>query len=298
MATITATVLKSTRPPFLLLPLVVVFLGMAVSLNAPGNVNWFFVLLVFIAAISAHVSVNTLNEYQDFKSGLDYNTNKTPFSGGSGSLVEHPSGAPYVLGVAVGSLLLTIAIGAYFITYKGAALLPLGLVGVATIITYTKWINRSPLLCLIAPGVAFGPLMILGTETVVTGTYSQAAVGVSVVVFCQVNNLLLLNQFPDIKADREIGRWHFPIAYGVVVSAWVYGVLTAISCAAIVLMVYEYLIPTVSLLALLPASAGFVVMVAELKFPHDIPKLTPFMGMNVGITLLTPLVLAVVLLVA
>jgi len=38
-----------------------------------------------MATLSAHIAVNTLNEYMDFKSGLDYETLKTPFAGGSGA---------------------------------------------------------------------------------------------------------------------------------------------------------------------------------------------------------------------
>jgi hypothetical protein len=48
------------------------------------------VLLIFIGALFAHISVNTLNEYFDFKSGLDLTANKTPFSGGSGALPNTP----------------------------------------------------------------------------------------------------------------------------------------------------------------------------------------------------------------
>ena len=48
-------------------------------------------MLVLIGAVSAHISVNTFNEYFDFLSGLDAKTVKTPFSGGSGALVENPN---------------------------------------------------------------------------------------------------------------------------------------------------------------------------------------------------------------
>ncbi len=42
-------------------------------------------MLALLGAFLAHISVNTLNEYFDFKSGLDLETIKTPFSGGSGA---------------------------------------------------------------------------------------------------------------------------------------------------------------------------------------------------------------------
>jgi 1,4-dihydroxy-2-naphthoate octaprenyltransferase len=292
-----STVVRSARPPFLVLPFVSVFLAMAVSVNVTSDIDWVLMALILIGAISAHVSVNCLNEYQDFKSGLDHLTEKTPFSGGSGGLIDHPQSAQHVLFLALGSLALTIIIGLYIISVTGSTLLPYGLIGVATILTYTKWLNRSPLLCLIAPGIAFGPLMILGTQTVLFGQFTNAAFGVSFVMFFQVNNLLLLNQFPDITADKKVGRWHFPIAYGVVNSARVYGIFTFLSCATIVFLVDRAFIPFASIIALFPAATGFFITRAALQYTNDIPKLIPYMGANVGITVLTPFLLALVLLV-
>ncbi len=46
--------------------------------------------LVLLGALAAHGAVNALNEYADYRSGLDLRTARTPFSGGSGTLVDHP----------------------------------------------------------------------------------------------------------------------------------------------------------------------------------------------------------------
>lgn len=48
----------------------------------------------------AHVSVNTFNEYLDFKSEPDLITKKIPFSGGSGALPQTPEMAGTVLTIA------------------------------------------------------------------------------------------------------------------------------------------------------------------------------------------------------
>jgi 1,4-dihydroxy-2-naphthoate octaprenyltransferase len=37
-----------------------------------------------------HGAVNAFNEYEDIKSGLDFKTQRTPFSGGSGTIVPVP----------------------------------------------------------------------------------------------------------------------------------------------------------------------------------------------------------------
>jgi len=81
------------RIPFLILTPSCVLLGLGSAVWTCGNVNIFYLFLVFIGALSAHISVNALNEYFDFKSGLDFKTKRTPFSGGSGALPERPEKA-------------------------------------------------------------------------------------------------------------------------------------------------------------------------------------------------------------
>ncbi len=117
-----------------------------------------------MGAMSAHISVNMLNEYHDFKSGLDFKTKKTPFCGGSGALPNNPEIANLVLLFGLLALFITLAIGIYFITIIGTTILPIGLLGFVIIVTYTQWLNRMPLLCLIAPGLGFGLLMFVGSQ--------------------------------------------------------------------------------------------------------------------------------------
>ncbi|MFW2438612.1 MAG: prenyltransferase, partial [Arenicellales bacterium] len=77
-------VIQSMRVPFLVLTPVCVFLGAStVVLN---ETNTGLLMLVLLGALLAHISVNALNEYSDFRSGLDLTTTRTQFSGGSGAL--------------------------------------------------------------------------------------------------------------------------------------------------------------------------------------------------------------------
>ena len=139
------------RLPFLILTPVSIFLGVAASYHSQASFQYIDLVLVLIGALSAHISVNTFNEYSDFRSGLDAKTVKTPFSGGSGALIENPYRLNTVLTIAIGSLIITITIGFYFIFSRGLLILPIGLVGVLIILTYTDWLNRYPMLCLLAP---------------------------------------------------------------------------------------------------------------------------------------------------
>ena len=286
------------RIPFLILTPVSIFLGFAACYHAQTQFYIFDLLLVFIGAVSAHISVNTFNEYFDFHSGLDAQTVKTPFSGGSGALVENPNMVDAILYVAIGSLITTILIGFYFIFSRGLLILPIGLVGVLIILSYTQWLNKYPLLCLLAPGIAFGPLMVVGTSVILTGHYSLYAIFISMVPFLLASNLLLLNQFPDIDADKSVGRRHFPIAYGIQKSTILYGVIAISVCITITFGVLRETLPQHSIIALIPMIGAMAAFYGAMKHESRIDKLIPYMGLNVAATVLTPSLLALTIIYA
>jgi len=246
------TLLKSMRLPFIVLTISSIFLSYSTVLYNHSSFRVLDMLLVALGALAAHISVNTFNEYYDFKSGLDAVTEKTPFSGGSGALIDNPHSSHNVLSSALASLTITILVGLFFIINYGPSILPFGVVGIFIIVSYTQWLNRSPFLCLIAPGLAFGPLMIAGTFLVLTGTFSWDSLLISLVPFFLVNNLLLVNQLPDIQADKSVGRKHFPIVYGIDNSLKLYLAISVITGLLIMTLVALNVLPTLSLISILP----------------------------------------------
>ncbi len=206
--------LKASRPNFLVLAPLCVLLGLSLAVRQPVPIVPFEVLLVLLGGLLAHLAVNLLNEYQDFRSGLDLITQRTPFSGGSGALPETPSAAPRVRMSALGALVGVGLVGSYFLWARGWPLLIIGLAGVGLVVAYTRWITRSPWLCLLAPGLGFGPVMVLGSLVALGGRVDAAAMIVSAVALLLVSELLLLNQLPDVEADRRVGRRHLPIVLG------------------------------------------------------------------------------------
>ncbi len=292
------TVVQSIRLSFLILTPVCIFLGASIVIAKQGDIDIFLFILALLGALSAHVSVNTLNEYFDFKSGLDLTTEKTKFSGGSGALPRHPEMAGRVLFVGIGTLFATLVIGGFFIWQSGVEIIPVGVTGFALIVTYTGWINRHPWLCLIAPGLGFGFLMVVGTQFVLAGEYMTLSFFVAVIPFLLVNNLLLLNQYPDIHADSNAGRYHFPIAYGVKRSNIVYGLFSLATILAIIIYVVAGYLPVLSLIALLPMPLAFFSLSGAVKYGEMIGGFPQYLGTNVAVTLLTPLLLAISIIIA
>jgi 1,4-dihydroxy-2-naphthoate octaprenyltransferase len=282
-----------TRPHFLLLTPVCVFVGVAVTIYELDSLNALHLALALLGALLAHISVNVLNDYFDYRSGIDLKTRRTPFSGGSGIL---PAGllSPrkvYLFGIAC--LVAVVLIGVYFIYKYRLEILPIGILGILVIYFYTTHIAKSPLLCAIAPGLGFGPLMVLGTYFTQTGDYTLAAVMASMVPGFLVSNLLLLNQFPDIEADMVASRRHLPITVGRQNSAKVYAALLSATYLWLIFSAAFKVLPLTALLGLITLPLGLKTMRGVLKYSDDIDSLIPFMGRNIMVTLLTPLLMGV-----
>ena len=292
------SLLGPMRLPFLVLPPACVLLGVGTAVWTGGQINPVYVVLAFVGAVAAHVSVNALNEYFDFRSGLDLQTQRTPFSGGSGTLPANPEMARSALITGLVALALTALIGLYFLTVWGWSILPLGLLGLLVIFAYTPWVTHSPLVCLLAPGLGFGLLMVMGTDFVLTGEYTWTAFVASLVPTFLVSNLLLLNQCPDVEADKSVGRRHYPIVLGRRKSSIIYGLFLFLTYLAIVAGVLLGLLPLVSLLGLLTALLAVPTALGAYRYAEDLEKLVPYLGYNVLLTVATPVLVAIGLLVA
>lgn len=284
--------LGTLRIPFLVLTPCCLAVGVGTAVWQTGRVNLLEVVLVLIAGVAAHACVNVFNEYFDFKSGLDFRTARTPFSGGSGTLQALPQLAPaaFALAMALGGL--TALIGLYFLAVRGWGLLPLALAGFVIAYVYTNWLTKNPFVCLATPGTGFGLIFVLGTHYALTGTYTWTAAVASLVPFFLVSNLLFLNQFPDVEADRTVGKKHFPLVIGRRKSAYIYGAFLLGTYLAIVVGIVLGLLPWPCLLGLLTTPLAWRAFRGAVQHADDIPNLIPILGLNVEITLLTPLLTA------
>ena len=283
--------LATTRPPFLLLAPASAAPGVAAAATI-GPLDALLVALVLLAALFAHIAVNAFNEVGDFESGLDLTTQRTPFSGGSGTLPADPSLLRPARIIAWVSLLACVAIGLYFVWLRGPLLGLLGALGIGVIAAYTPLLVRRPLLCLVAPGTGFGLVMVIGSANALSGDWPLAACWAALPVFFLVNNLLLLNQLPDIEADRAAGRANLPLTKGVRPAALAYGAMLLGAGGSLLLAVSLDALPPYCLAALLPMLPALPIAPAVWHWRGDIASLMPWLAINVATCLLSPLLLA------
>jgi len=278
------------RAPFLLLPIALAFLGTSIAWY-DSAFHLGHALLAFLGLLLAHISVNVLNEYFDFKSGVDLKTQRTPFSGGSGALPAGLVSAREALWLGWGSLIAIVPIGIYFTIIKGWQLLPLLIIAALCIIFYTPVIlkNHWPEW---APGIGLGTLPVLGAYFVQTGEYTVPVIIASIIPGILVLNLLLLNEFPDIAADATVNRKTLPITIGPRKAGIVYSALMIMMYVWITGAVIAGQMPPFTLVALL--TVPFAVKAIQGAFNYSDPnKLIPGLANNVMVVLLTQVLMGV-----
>ncbi|OIP26358.1 MAG: hypothetical protein AUK39_05010 [Dehalococcoidia bacterium CG2_30_46_19] len=280
-----------TRPQFLLLSVVLAFLGTSLAWY-DGAFHLGYALVAFVGLLLCHISVNVLNDYFDYKSGIDLKVERTPFSGGSGILPPALLTPTRTLWFGLISFLLAVPIGIYFVVTVGWLLLPVILIGAICILLYTPFLTRLEWPEW-APGVGLGTLPILGFYFIQTASYTLPAIVAAIPSGILVHNLLLLNEFPDAEADREAGRKTLPIAIGKAKASIFYSVLTAIVYLWIIGAVVAGLMPVFSLIALLTLPIAVRAIQGAIKYRGKIEQLIPAMRDNVLVVLLTQIFLGV-----
>ncbi|MDI6822416.1 MAG: prenyltransferase [Actinomycetota bacterium] len=288
-----------TRPQFLLLTPVCVSVGFAAAVYE-GYFNGLHLVLALIGALLAHISVNVLNDYFDYKRGTDLLTVKTPFSGGSGFLPKGLVKPEDAFKLGFGSLIIGLIIGAYFI-YNYLVLLPIVALAAFLIYAYTPLLTKVGV-TEVFPGLGFGPLMVIGAYVtqLPVGSFpiSPTVILASIPVGILVSNLLFVNEIPDYDADLKTGRRHGVILLGKKMSSRAYVLFLALAYASIVIPVILNLLPPYVLLGLATIPIAVKASKGVLKNFDQTDKLVPSLGQNVLVVLATPVLVTIGFLIA
>ncbi len=296
--------LKEMRANFLILSVFLVALGVALAfkygLESLTGEDIIHILLLVVGIVSAHISVNLFNEYSDYRTKIDFNTKKTPFSGGSGILISGQLKPSSVMRAAIISLLLAFVIGIYF-SFSAHWLISLIMViGALSIIGYTNFFAKY-LLGELLSGLSLGTLVVIGAYIALSAEPSMSLAGlippevlyVSLPPGILTALLLLLNEFPDVEADKAGGRNHLVIQFGKRKAAIIYSVGLFLTFLTIILLPIIGVSTYWLYLALIPLPVAIKTSITALNYYNDINKLIPALGGNVIVVLSTDMLLAV-----
>jgi 1,4-dihydroxy-2-naphthoate octaprenyltransferase len=280
-------------PRFQFLPLTIILVSLGTAIGAyEGYFHFGHFLLAMFGSILVHITVNVINDYHDYVDGIDLNTQRTPFSGGSGVLPLSLLKPKQAFWFGTICLLLAMAIGFYFVMIKGWALFPLLVLAGFCAYFYNVYLSKWHMGEVFA-GLSFGPLLVLGSYYVQTGRYSWEALVASLAPGILTSNLLFLNEFPDWEADRMGGRRHFVISLGKKDASYLFVALLTASYLCIIGGVLTKTMPAVTLIGLGTIGLGWKTAKGAVKYYDNTEKLVPVLGANVVTILGTQALLAI-----
>ena len=242
-----STWLRVIRVRFLLASVVAVSAGLAITWWQTGNITLFDAVLTMAGVLCLHASVDLLNDYWDFKRGIDTTTQRTKMSGGSGVLPDGllKPAQVYVAGIIF--LIIGASIGVYFVATDGVIIGIILAFAVISIYFYsTKLVNWGLAEVFVT---IKGTMIVVGTYFVQTQQITEPVVLCGIIVGVLSSLVLFITSFPDYDADKAKGRktlvislgkqnscsilWVFPaIAYGITIIA-VISEIFPISCLII-----------------------------------------------------------------
>jgi 1,4-dihydroxy-2-naphthoate polyprenyltransferase len=286
--------LRAIRIRFLFASIIAVINGLAISFWKNGSFDINYALLTCGGVICLHASVDLLNDYWDYKRGIDKVTKRTKFSGGTGVLPENLLKPKTVYCAGIFFLLLGSLIGIYFVLIRGITIAIILLFAIFAIYFYsTKIVN-------LGLGELFvaikSSMIVIGTFYVQTGFIDVAALYIGIITGTLSASVLFVNSFPDYYADLDNGRRTLVIILGKKRGAKVlslFVILTYLMIASGVLFGYTRLYSLISFVSI-PLAVKAIRYLDENN--ENLEKLVPVMTTTLLYSRITAILLAVGLL--
>ena len=192
--------LRVIRVKFLLASVIAVSLGLALNWWQNHNIGIFEAALTFGGVMALHASVDLLNDFWDYKRGIDTNTKRTKMSGGTGVLPEGLLKPKSVYRAGIAFLIIGSSIGAYFVIADGIIIA--AILGFAIISIYfysTKIVDSGLAEFFVA---VKGTMIVLGTFFIQSNhlTAESALAGIVVGVLSSFQIMMQTNP----KAEKHL----------------------------------------------------------------------------------------------
>ena len=240
--------LRVIRVRFLLASIIAVSVGLAINWRQNSTVDPLAAVLTFAGVISLHASVDLLNDYWDYKRGIDTITKRTKMSGGTGVLPEGLLKPSSVYRAGIGFLILGSVIGFYFVLTDGIIIAVILGFAILSIYFYSTKIVDSGLAEFFV--AVKGTMIVLGTYFIQSNQITLESILGGIVVGVLSSFVLFIASFPDHDADKSKGRKTLVITVGKKNATSLFWVFPAISYSVIILGISIGVFPLLSLITL------------------------------------------------
>ena len=240
--------LRAIRIKFLLASVIAVSLGLSVTWWHSGTIDIFQAVLTMAGVIALHASVDLLNDYWDFKRGIDTKTKRTPMSGGTGVLPEGLLKPKSVYNAGILFLVVGGLIGGYFVILHGVVIGVILAFAIMSIYFYsTKIVNWGLAEVFVA---VKGTLIVMGTYYIQNSELTDVVVLSGIVVGALSSLVLFVASFPDHDADKEQGRRTLVILFGRQKATSIFYIFLIVSYGIIIGCAAMSIIPVFCLISL------------------------------------------------
>jgi 1,4-dihydroxy-2-naphthoate octaprenyltransferase len=282
----------ATRPWSFTMTAISVGVGGAVAALDGAFDVWLF-LLTLVGAVCVHGATNLINDYFDYKSGVDRPGAPTTLYRPH-PLVEELIFPQTVLTISLILYAIAAMIGLELIRLKGVGLLWFILVGAIASFFYTAGPIKYKYLALgeLAVFLMWGPVIVGGTYFVQRGSLSLDAVLISVPFGLLVALVLLANNLRDIDYDRSAGIATLGTLLGQQKTRVLYQGLILLAYLAIALLIALKILSPWGLLVFFSAPVAFrLIRTLQREIPNDADARTAQLDTLFGVWLIIGLIL-------
>ncbi|HMK47535.1 MAG TPA: prenyltransferase [Methanocella sp.] len=303
--------IREFRLIFLLFAVVPLLTGSLVAYNLyPGQFSWFYLAVSMAAIILLHAGTIAYNDFFDFWTGADrINKERTPFTGGTGLLIDGILDPMHVLIAGSICFVLCILLGMYIVFTRSPIVFLLGVVGVGLGAFYTapplklsyrllgeiSWFLSFPLTALGAFFTQVPPSSIAG----VIGMWDMILATVIAILptaFLGMAGFFIL-EFPDYNADRQAMKLGVAVFLGKKNTIYVYVLMCILAYASLLLAVIFDFIPMAGLSALITLPLFVWVWTGMKKYIETPVRLVPYIVAGAGAIYLASALVIIALLV-
>ena len=283
--------LRVIRVRFLLASIIAVSAGLAITWWNTSSITIFDAILTICGVLALHASVDLLNDYWDFKRGIDTTTHRTKMSGGSGVLPEGLLKPAQVYAAGIAFLIIGTAIGIYFVATGGIVIGIILAFAVISIYFYsTKIVDWGLAEVFVA---IKGSMIVIGTYFVQTSQITESTVLAGIVIGVLSSLVLFITSFPDHDADKAKGRKTLVINLGKQKACTILWIFPAITYGITIIAVIFEIFPVFCLIIL---STVPLIIRSGLKLKQNYDKLTnliPVMSSTLYFSRITGVLLVV-----
>lgn len=230
----------ATRPKFFTASILPVVAGTAWGALSGTAFSWYVLALALVATVCVHAASNVLNDVGDDQIGTDPRNEQRiyPFTGGSRFIQTGILSQQSMARLGISLIAIASIAGLLLLIERGPMVIAFGIAGILLGVLYSLGPVKLASVGLgeSAVAVAFGVIPVTGAAWLQGASIDASLLLFSIPIGLWVENILLINEVPDMEADAASGKRTFPVRFGLASTANLYLAANVAAAAIVVLL--------------------------------------------------------------